>query len=311
MSDSAYALGYDVVAEIAPATYELERTGDGVGYAFEMDGEAHSRLAGIARRAIPDSSSVERLEIEPGYIRVRLDVTTSGRRRKPDAYRAALNDITATYNERYATRREFDGLQLGDRYITTWRPDDRRTAADWVGTDDLLEDPVWEVTRDIDGQMRDRHMTHRVVLKVEPMEWDEHVLGRFEEVVEDRARWPTPMERVAVLDAEHVLVDLATGQLAQPPARLLERVQSGVASYNTTRPRHPEKSSAGRDVWVSLLELAGDLYVGTRTPPADHTVEAWIADRGLEDVDGAPVEPDTAPKEDASTWDALNPFGGA
>lgn len=56
---ATHAYGYDVVLAIDPTTYEVTRTGDGVGYAFTMDEEARHRLTAAIEGAL------ERPDVEP------------------------------------------------------------------------------------------------------------------------------------------------------------------------------------------------------------------------------------------------------
>jgi hypothetical protein len=323
------AVGYDLVVEIGEESYELTRTGDGVGYAFRMNDETRRRLADAVRSVVPNPRAVERFEIEPGYVRLRVDTAPGGDVTVGD-YHSALRHLEAEYNHRHASAHGHDELTLGGRYVATYQPEETVGAEAYIDRhtgDDRAPDsdgPILEETRDPDRQMAGRRLSYRVVVLLDPVmydptehsypfEWDGPAVEKFAQLVEDRPRWPSTTRRVAVYP-EHVVVDVDYGNLRTTPSGIGDVVRGALASYNSgSRGVHPDLGGQGKQVLMPQLELRETVHVEGRAPPDGEGADAWIEAAGVADVDGDPYTPvlneDDDSGDEVGAWSKLNPFG--
>lgn len=353
MTTATSACGYDVAVAVDPAVYEIREDARGTARAFQMTETTRRRLTDCLEAVLDDPTAVSELSIEPGYLRVRLDAD-------PEAIPKDLLDdmyaVATRYNERYA--RDGEAFRLsGDRAVATFPPADAPDADAF--RDRFVDDDATPDVDEADGALfeyegdpapfleriegLDRWFSYRFLFLLDSemyrttptppssrdpvaFEWDETAIGRLETVVEQTARWPRgtaeEVSRVAVHPGCIEVVHHSAA-LNQSPRHLADVTKRALASFNRGRDEREDLSTGpNHRVIQPALEFGRRVFIETVAPPGVAPVDAWIADRGLDEIDGEPVEPDPAPDleadapgddggdADASGWQRLNPFGG-
>lgn len=316
------AVGYDVVLAIDPTTYEITEDVKGQAYAFDMT-DAREGVAEAVRSVLPHPADTEHVEIEPGYVRVKIKAS---KETKPNHVLESLRSIPDEYNRRYATDPALDGLAYSrDVYLGTYRPEDapaQSTFVDRHGQPDAAPDsdePIFTYTRENAGESAlkaDRRFLYRIVLPFDPSIFEEeNTIGgdgtppvRWEEndalrkaltnTVEDLPVWPERAENtphIAVYPG-YLLVEHVTSHLRMGPKQLAEKAGDAFLKFNRYRRKHPP------------VAFSGQAYVAGRNPTEG--ADDWITDHDLDAVDGEPrgmdpeQEPDTEDM-DGGFWDAV------
>lgn len=331
------AFGFDVVLEIDPASYEIVRDADDIARAFEMDDTTRQQVADAIRSAVDHPEAVTSLEIEPGYVRVCL---TPSREGPPPTVVDDLRRAASIYSDRHAVDRDVDGFRFGDSYIGTYQSDDAVELEEFVdlhtGADVApdCEGPCFEFEREADvadNSSRQLAYVFAVPFDTDAMyqsgastywnpepvfEWDDKIQEELQTVVESKPIWPggRDVARVA-LYPEHAEVSVYTEAVNNHPTNMARRACTALLSYNRYR-KNREYLGDDDGQLHPPLELSEPVYIG-----ADDVADAegWIADRGLDEVDGEPTEPepDQEAGDDVSQpgsdgqWSRINPFGGS
>lgn len=333
---STLAVGYDVVLPVDPSIYEIEEDAAGRAYAFDFR-EAREGLAAAARRAVDRPEFVGDLEIEPGYVRAKVEPPADAAH--PGELLEALRSVPDEYNERHAKGRDLDGFAFGrEYYLASYRPEDAPTRGEALGDLEIdaapdADGPLYEYTRadagaDVLGD--GRWFAYRVVLPFDPEMYDEDArLGGVESfafdwehpevrealtvAVETLPAWPGGAENLPRVEIHpgYAVIDFYSRALADP-ASVATGIRDALTGYNRYRPDE-DRQGAGRHTRHPPLAFAGTGYVAALEHGGD--ADAWIRARGLDVVDGAPAypEPDVPTDEDAAAggrFDALNPFSG-
>jgi len=334
------AVGFDAVLAFDPSMYEITEDARGRAYAFDMT-DAREDVADAVRRAVDHPRAVERVEIEPGYFRVRY-VPADRDEADLGSFRRSLKRVPTLYNERHATDTDLDGLALdhGTEYFGTFRPTDapeRETfLAEHAGGEAVpdTDGPVFSYERDDAGESAlddARRFAYEFVLPFDTEQmyatqsdlfgrestpafrWDaEAVSETLTLIVEDLPAWPGHSENLprVTIYPTHVAVEHYTGGYTTPvgPA---EKVRNALLRYDRYRQVDEERSDRPREV-VHHPPLSFGRRAYIRALDHGRTAEEWVADQDLDAVDGEPVESDAgqdAGDEDASgRFDAFNPF---
>ena len=337
------AVGFDAVLAFDPSMYEITEDARGRAYAFDMT-ESRDAVAEAVRQAVDRPEAIERVEIEPGYARVRY-VPPDREAADLGTFRRSLKRVPSLYNERHATDADLDGLALdhGKEYFGTYRPTDapdREAFLDrHAGGEAVPETDGTVFTYERDGDGTDaldgaRRFAYEIVLPFDTetmyatqsdtfgrpstrsFRWDaESVRQALAVVVEDLPEWPggaDGLPRVAVYPT-HVVVEHYTNGYTTP-AGLADSIRDALLRYNRYRTVDEERSNRPHEVVQHPpLSFSRRAYIGT----LDHgrTAEEWIAEQSLDAVGGEPVEADggqdgDAEREAGGRLGSLNPFGG-
>jgi hypothetical protein len=326
------AVGYDAVLPIDPSVYEIIEDARGRAYCFDLE-EKRGAVGDAVRRALGDhAEAVERLTIEPGYLRVRY-----APRGDPDlsGFLDSLKQVGSVYNDHHARRADLDGLTV-DRaniYVGAYTPEDTPSAEAFLNrrvTDDRYpdgDDPVYTYERDSDRDVfgGPRRFRYRFLLpfdpemyvpsqpnKVEtpPVDWRrDAVRDALEKTIQRTPEWPglpKSYPRIAVYRS-HVAVNHYTSSLQDPAVRAA-RAAGALLWYNRVRPERPELGPEDMTVQHSPLSFANKLYLGVVEGPG---TEEWISDHGLDAVDGEPFDPEPEDAEQSDdTGGVLSRFTG-
>lgn len=329
------AVGYDAVIPIDPEIYEITEDARGRAYAFEMDDAAREDITDAVRAVLDDSHAVERVEVESGYLRVRVAPSDPVR---PTALLNALRSVPDEYNRRHATAPELDGLYLSpERFLGTYRPEsapdrdaflsrraDARSVPDADG-------PVWSYRRDNGGEhilQPNQRCRYQIVLPFDPgmyepttpiggpgvpaVRWDDDaVRDALRVTVENIPPWPKRAKNTPRIDVYpgYLLVDHNTDNLRAGPKHLAESVATAFLRYNRARPVDEEHSSTHTTRPHPPIAFRESAYIASRDLATG--AEAWIADHDLDAVDGEPVAPtpeEDVPKEEADAGGVLSRF---
>lgn len=324
------AVGYDAVLPIDPSIYEITEDARGRAYAFDM-ADAREDVADALDAVLDHATPVDAVEIEPGYLRVRVAPPDPV---KPTALLESLRSVASEYNRRYATAPDLDGLAFDSRrYLGTYRPTnapDRETFLTRHVDADAVPDadgPMWTYDRDDAGEdvlPPNQRCRYRIVLPFDPsmyeatttlgggpgtppVRWDaEAVRTALRVTVEDTPAWPKRAEntpRVAVYPG-YVLVEHDTGSLRFDPVQLAEKVATAFLGYNRYRNVDEERSTTHSTQLHPPIVFDGNVYVAGRDPA--HGADVWIADNDLDAVNGSPFdsEPeDTEADDDGNDTD--------
>lgn len=317
--------GFDVVLAIDPAVYEGSSPGD----VFQMDAAARRHLTAAIEESLTTPEDVAAVELEPGYVRVRVDpsVGVAPKDLVDELYRAV--DL---FNSRHATA-ESDRLRIAADHVSVYDSLDATSVESFLERHTTTEfdgsaEPIYEYER-APGADGDFAYEYVVPIDTEAYEDDEQfghsvadapgfqwsaagVLECFEMVVEMDRLWPSGViTRVAIPAPEYVVVHHTTGSV-HSPVDFARTVWGALQSYNKHKPaiETPEDS---RDRPSPPLELSKRVYIGG-LPSADGGADAWIEANGLDEEDGEPRDPepelDAEPDAGGSAWSIPNPFGG-
>jgi hypothetical protein len=309
------ALGFDLALAIRPESYQIEEDARGVAHAFALDDDTREQLESGVKRAF-DRGTVTSLDVQPGYLRARVE-PRNPEKVSPTDLVDALRNVPRWYNQTHADGEE--RIIPGDTYVTVYLPDGATTPEEFVDTvtgDDRAPDadgPLWSLSRDGDPSiMPDRYLSYYVVVPLDagmytgdtgknphPFEWEAFELERFaEDVVGDVPLWPGGVQSVrsVELHPEHVTVRLDLGNVIQKPEAVCRTVRDALDRYNRATGVHPRLGNGGRNVLPPELALGSPVYIGAVEP--ERTVDDWTGARELDAVDGDPVEPDPEPEEE-------------
>jgi len=324
------AVGYDAVVPIDPAVYEITDDARGRAFAFDIDAE-REHVAAAVRESFDQPRTVEEVAVEPGYIRVKVVPTEDGP--DPATVRDTLRSVPSTYNERYATDPDLNGLAVTDEfYIGTYRPDDapdREAALGDLDLDDAPEadGPVFSRTRDDAGEvaLRDhRRFAYRFTFPFDPdiytspstlggtdpfpLTWDsDAVISALELVVDKIPPWPRRAENLPYIAVypSHAVVEFYTAGFKDPTA-YADTARDAFLRYNGYR--NPDERAGKHD---SVLHPAIDFTRDAYIEAIDHGGDAgaWLREHDLDDVDGQPEYPDPdVPGDEGDGLGRLNPF---
>lgn len=336
-SQPTLAYGYDVAIAIEPETYEVDPTAD---FQFRMNDTARRRLSHGLKDNLERPQDVESLTVAPGYIRVKAvpQDREAGPKDLVDSLRGLAND----YNREYAEYPEHDGIHFGDYHLAVYRPEGPPSAEQYleahIGSDAApdTDGPLYERDRAASEARRpvqtsERQLGYEYIFPLDGekmysppdtlgggpvFRWDDDVLERFGTVLDDTPRWPgTPPEEIArvAVFPEYIAVHHRTSAM-RPPIEPAESACRALAHYNAIRGTRDDLGGTHETVKRRRIALTNDVYIGALPTAVSQDVDAWIAERGLDDEDGEPRQRDPTPGAEAddedSAWSALNPFGG-
>lgn len=332
--EGTHAYGFDVVLAIDPSSYEVTHTGDGVGYAFQMDDATRQQLAGAVKQALDRPGDVESLEIDPGCIRIQVYPTTET---APVDLVAALQQVSSIYNERHAEEPALDGLQVGEHYVGTYRPESRTDAEAFLeqhtGSEAVpdVDGPIYEYDRDLGPAAAgapERHIAYEFIFLfdpemyevhprdakrgTQPFEWRDAVLNRIEVIAEDTQRWPgggDGLGRLAIFP-EYLVIHLYSGS-TRAAIDEASKCWSTLVKYNQHIPARETPGDRPDRQGQPIAIKRRPVYIGA-LPPEGASAEDWIEANGLGEEDGAPREPEADAEAGAPDgWNKLSPFGGS
>lgn len=332
------AFGFEVVFSIDEDCYELTYTGDDIGYALRWGEETQEAISGAIRRSLTHPRAVEQLDIQPGYIRARIDADSYEPDVAPKEIAQEFRQSRQLYNRHEATDPEYDGLSLKDRYVGVCRPESARSREAFLTQHAAGEDRVPNAGESVfhwEGSLPrpelaggDRNIAYEYIIPIDPetytegrnsasFEWDDWACNRFEQMLSSRQRWPSK----AILEFEifprYIRAVHHSGNLGTSPPRIANQFHQQVANFNTTRPVREGVGSGDSKRRQPKLHLKDRIYIGPVSPECGMGISGsgFIEDRGLDDVDGEVTEPvseltdeDADTGEESSGWERINPF---
>ena len=291
------------------------------------------------REVLDRPRAVERLDVEPGYVRVRYAPRDDRDLTDAKALRDALVSLPSVYNDRHATAPDLDGFAVDSSriYMGSYRP------ADAAGRETVLagaqehadvpeaDGPVFEYVREeatlaalSGGTRATRAFGYEFTFPFDvatmyggqetgafgkagaaPVRWGpDAVREALAVVVEKHPNWPGHPEnipRIAVYPT-HATVEYVTKALADP-LKLARRTRDALLYYNRYRRVDEDRTQRPQTVVKhSPIAFDGRVYVDV----TDHgeTAAGFIEDHGLDAVDGEPVDPEPEPDAGQDAGDA-------
>lgn len=319
------AVGYDIVLPVDPAIYAISEDAAGRAYAFDM-ADARGALGEAIQAVLEHPRDADRVEIEPGYIRVRIAPSEPI---TPKAVVETLQSIPETYNQHNATASDLDGFAFDHRYyIGTYHPEDAPAQEPFLDTYGPGEDaPEYDgaiftyddYDADDAAPMADRQLRYDIVLPFdaeiyEPataiggydtpaVRWDaDGVEEALQITAEDVPAWPGTARNLLQIAVypEYARLEYRSGSMTKGPERLVERTIPAFLSYNRYRGVDEERSTGGRQERHPPISFTADVYVaGVAT---DRSAEEYIDEHDLEAIDTDPMQ-DADPEPDTGEGD--------